>query len=105
VRGVLAVIARVGGALADVRALLFRMPQRSLELLGQCFAETPLACRIRGQFYRPFLGKCGRNFQVAINAKLEHCRSIEVGNDVYIGHGSWLSGSAASVQGSAWRIK
>ena len=65
---------------------------RLLELLGEVFPESDMGCRIRGAIHRPFLKSCGKNFQVALHAKLEHRRGIEVGDDVYIGHGSWLSG-------------
>lgn len=68
------------------------MSLRFLELLGQIFPENSWGCRARGLFYQPFLKKCGRNFQVALHAKIEHLQNIEVGNDVYIGHGSWISG-------------
>lgn len=68
--------------------LLFRI----LELFGQIFPEDSRGCRIRGLIHYPFLGKCGKNFQVGIGAKLEHLQKIEIGNDVYIGHGCWISG-------------
>ena len=74
------------------------MPLRLLEILGQSFPENAWGCRIRGFFYKPFLKKCGRNFQVALQAKLEHPHGIEVGNDVYIGHGSWISGLRGGVR-------
>ncbi|MBN1505722.1 MAG: acyltransferase [Sedimentisphaerales bacterium] len=73
------------------------MPLRLLEILGQLFPENACGCQIRGAFYRPFLKKCGRNFQVALHAKLEHLGGIEVGDDVYIGHGSWISGLRAGL--------
>ncbi|WP_439504245.1 acyltransferase [Sediminibacterium sp.] len=65
---------------------------RIIELIGQIFPEDSRGCKIRGLIYRPFLKKCGKNFQVGMNAKLEHLSEIEVGNDVYIGHGCWISG-------------
>lgn len=69
-----------------------RLIIRILELIGQCFPEDTRGCKIRGLIYRPFLKKCGRNFQVGLGAKLEHPGNIVVGNDVYIGHGCWISG-------------
>lgn len=80
-----------------LRAILPAMPMRLLELFGQLFPENSWGCRIRGAFYRPFLKSCGRNFQVGLMAKLEHPDGIEVGNDVYIGHGSWISGLRGGV--------
>ena len=65
---------------------------RWLELLGQLLPEDSRGCRIRGYIYQPFLKKCGRNFQVGVGVKLENLHNIKVGNDVYIGHGSWING-------------
>ncbi|MBW2292232.1 MAG: acyltransferase [Deltaproteobacteria bacterium] len=72
--------------------LLTGILMRCLELLGEVFPESDIGCRIRGAIHRPFLKSCGKNFQVGLHAKLEHRQGIEVGDDVYIGHGSWLSG-------------
>lgn len=86
-------LVRAPRAIAGVLwALLRGMPLRFLELLGQCFPENTWGCKIRGALYRPFLKRCGRDFQVALHAKLEHPGGIEVGHHVYIGHGAWLSG-------------
>ncbi|WP_111672224.1 acyltransferase [Algoriphagus litoralis] len=71
---------------------LFDTLFRILEISSQVFPSSAWGCNIRGWVYKPFLRKCGNNFQVALGAKLEHCRNIEVGNDVYIGHGCWISG-------------
>lgn len=65
---------------------------RALELLGQVFPEDSRGCKIRGLIYRPFLKECGNNFQVGLGAKLEHLGNIVIGNNVYIGHGCWISG-------------
>lgn len=74
--------------------LLFRL----IELFGQIFPEDARGCLIRGYIYRPYLRKCGNNFQVGIGAKLEHLKNIEVGNDVYIGHGCWISGIRGGIK-------
>lgn len=71
---------------------LGRIVFRFLEIITQIFPEDSRGCRIRGFLYKPFLKKCGRNFQVGIGAKLEHLQNIEIGDDVYIGHGCWISG-------------
>ena len=78
-------------------SILKAMPMRLLEIFGQMFPENSWGCRVRGAFYRPFLKSCGRNFQVGLQAKLEHPAGIEVGHDVYIGHGSWVSGLRGGV--------
>lgn len=78
-------------------AIFSGMPMRVLELFGQIFPDNSWGCRIRGTFYRPFMKSCGKNFQVALQAKLEHPKEIEVGENVYIGHGSWISGLRGGV--------
>ncbi|QZT37223.1 acyltransferase [Halosquirtibacter xylanolyticus] len=65
---------------------------RFLEVLGGFFPETSLGCKIRGCIYRPFLKNCGANFQVALNVKFENLNKINIGNNVYVGYGSWING-------------
>lgn len=79
-------------------AVCVEMPRRFLELLGQLLPESAWGCRIRGDFQRPFLMSCGRNFQLGLSAKLEHPRGISLGDDVYIGHGCWISGHRGGVR-------
>lgn len=74
--------------------ILFRL----MELAGQLMPPNAWGCRVRGMIYKPFLKNCGRNFQVGLQAKLEHLSNIEVGDDVYIGHGSWISGVRGGVK-------
>lgn len=75
-----------------------RVMFRLLELFGQLFPEDSRGCKIRGQIYRPFLKKCGKNFQVGLYAKLEHLNNIEVADNVYIGHGCWISGIRGGIK-------
>jgi maltose O-acetyltransferase len=72
-------------------------PLRWLEIFGQIFPENSFGCTVRGWLYRPFMKSCGKNFQVGLAVKLEHCNNINVGNHVYIGHGSWISGLRGGV--------
>lgn len=71
---------------------------RILEISSQIFPASSRGCRIRGLIYKPFLMKCGRNFQVAIGAKIENLRNIEVGNDVYIGPDCWICGVRGGIK-------
>lgn len=74
------------------------LPLRFVELMGQLLPENSAGCMIRGAMLRPFLKRCGRNFQVGLSVKLEHLGSIEVGDNVYIGHGCWISGLRGGIQ-------
>ena len=76
-----------------VKGMFFRF----FELLSQVLPESSTGCFIRGLIYRPFLGSCGKNFQVGIGVKLEHLSNIYIGDDVYIGHCSWVSGLRGGV--------
>ena len=73
--------------------MMFRLvPLRIAECIGQFFPEDSTGCKIRGYLYKPFLKKCGKNFQVSLRVKLENLNKIEIGDDVYVGYGSWLNG-------------
>lgn len=73
------------------------IPLRFVEIFGQVFPEDSFGCRVRGVLYRPFLKSCGSNLQVALSVKLEHCNNVIIGRDVYIGHGTWISGLRGGV--------
>ncbi len=75
-----------------ITSLIKGMPLRSFEIFGSLFPDDSWGCRVRGALYRPYLKKCGKDFQVSINAKLEHLNGIEIGDNVYIGYSSWISG-------------
>ncbi|MGF1710713.1 acyltransferase [Vibrio sp. 99-70-13A1] len=60
--------------------------------------QTPRCHRIRGWIYRPFCKKIGKNFQVDRNVQLQGLRNIEIGDDVYIGYGSWIHGLREGVE-------
>lgn len=73
-------------------------PQRFLEIIGNFFPENAFGCKVRGLLLKSFLKKCGKNFQIGLHVKLEHLKNIEVGDDVYIGHGSWISGLRGGIK-------
>lgn len=73
-------------------------PLRFIEIFGNFFPENAFGCKVRGLLLRSFLKKCGNNFQIGLNVKLEHLNNIEIGNNVYIGHGSWISGLRGGVK-------
>ena len=75
-----------------ILTILKGFPLRFVEILGQVLPENTAGCKLRGLMYKPFLKKCGKNFQVGLSAKLEFLNNIEVNDNVYIGHGCWISG-------------
>lgn len=84
-------------ALRIVWTVVSGVPFRLLEIGSQIFPENAWGCWLRGLIYRPFLKKCGRNFQVGLQAKLENLALISVEDDVYIGHGCWLNGAGGGI--------
>ena len=70
---------------------------RLIEIIGNLFPSYHWGNKVRGALYKLFLKKCGKNFQVDINVKLSSLHNIEVGNDVYIGYGSWIHGVGGGV--------
>ena len=70
---------------------------RLIEIVGNFFPSYHWGNKVRGALYKLFLKKCGKNFQVDINVKLSSLHNIEVGNDVYIGYGSWIHGVGGGV--------
>ncbi|PAB59391.1 acyltransferase [Anaeromicrobium sediminis] len=48
---------------------------------------------IRGWLMRPFFKRCGKNFQIASGVTINVSRNMEIGNDVYIAHNSWINAS------------
>ncbi|MBS8240734.1 acyltransferase [Marinobacter lipolyticus] len=47
--------------------------------------------RIRGWWYGRKIKSIGKNFQVAQNVVIEHPENLTIGDDVFIGTGSWIS--------------
>jgi maltose O-acetyltransferase len=63
-------------------------------LLTNWLPEITLTCKLRGFLGRFFLGKCGRNFQYGAHVRFLAPWGIEIGDNVYIAAGCWLSGGA-----------
>ena len=50
--------------------------------------------KIRGALVSPFLGKCGRNFQLAQGVIINHPERIFVGNNCYFAHRMYINAEA-----------
>lgn len=91
-------IKRVGIFVLSFFQSLKLFPLRLVDILGQLFPEDSFGCKFRGKLYSFFLKKCGVNFQVGLRVKLEHLHNIEIGDHVYIGYGSWISGLRGGIE-------
>lgn len=63
-------------------------------LLTDWLPEISATCKLRGFLCHPFLKHCGKNFQYGRGVRFLNSGGIEIGNDVYIAAGCWLSGGA-----------
>jgi acetyltransferase-like isoleucine patch superfamily enzyme len=66
-------------------------------LLTNWLPEITATCRLRGVLTRIFLKKCGRNFQYGARVRFLAPWGIEIGDNVYIAGGSWVSGSGSLI--------
>ncbi len=68
------------------------LPLWCVQLLTNWLPENRVTIRIRGTLVAPFLGKCGKNFQLARHVTFLNSSGIKIGNDVYIAAGCWIDG-------------
>ena len=68
------------------------LPIWLLWLLTSWWPNNRITIKIRGTLHRPFIKKCGKNFQMANGVMLRDTNNIEIGNDVYIAYNAWLNG-------------
>jgi acetyltransferase-like isoleucine patch superfamily enzyme len=62
-------------------------------LISEILPNVKQSNKIRGEMVKPFLKKCGNNFQLAKGVTINMIRNIEIGDDVYIAHNTWLNGA------------
>jgi acetyltransferase-like isoleucine patch superfamily enzyme len=72
--------------------LRFALPLWFGQLLTNWLPENRITIRIRGALAAPFLGKCGKNLQLARHVTFLNSSGIKVGDNVYIATGCWIDG-------------
>lgn len=72
--------------------LRYAIPLWFVQLLTNWLPENRVAIQIRGYLARPFLGKCGKNLQLARHVTFLNSSGIKVGDNVYIATGCWIDG-------------
>ena len=70
----------------------YTLPLWFVQLLTNWLPENRITIRIRGSLVASFLGKCGKNFQVARDVTFLNSYGIKVGDNVYIATGCWIDG-------------
>lgn len=61
-----------------------------IKVLNILIPDGPTGDRLRGRLYEPYLSGVGSNFKVAANAFIFNPSGLVVGDNVYIGYGSYL---------------
>lgn len=76
---------------------LYALPLWFVQLLTNWLPENKITIRIRGALVAPFLGKCGKNLQLARNVTFLNSLGIKIGDNVYIATGCWIDGMSGLV--------
>ncbi len=70
----------------------YSIPLWFVQLLTNWLPENRITIRIRGSLVRPFLGRCGKNLQLARGITFLNSSGIIIGDNVYIATGCWIDG-------------
>ncbi|MEB8305380.1 acyltransferase [Staphylococcus xylosus] len=71
--------------------LRFNLPFSLLSSLTSFLPDNRYSIKIRGGILKPFIFKCGKNFQIGRDVTILNSNNIEIGNNVYIAKGTWLN--------------
>lgn len=71
--------------------LRYQIPLWIVSLLIEWWPDNRIVDTIRGFLFKPFIGKCGKNFAVAKGVQLKNSDKLIVGDNVYLASGVWLN--------------
>lgn len=71
----------------------------SINLILGVLPNHSLSSLVRGYFYSFFLKKCGKKFRVAQGVLINCKENMEVGDNVYIAHDSWINAAGGIIFG------
>lgn len=74
---------------------MYQVIQNVFEEVSQIFPDCSWGNKLRGQLYKPFFKKCGRNIQISKKVHILNPNKIEIGENVYLGFGSWIHGQGS----------
>ena len=66
------------------------VPIYLIGLITNILPPTTTMNYVRGFFVRPFLGKCGKRFQLGKNVIINHPELLFLGSDCYISHNCYI---------------
>ena len=74
------------------RILRYDLPMHFVLWITNFLPDNVVFIKLRGRLASLFFKKCGRRLGLGRNVCIYNPSSVEVGNDVYIAYGCWLSG-------------
>ena len=74
------------------RLIRYDWPMHLVYLLTNWLPDNVVFIRLRGGMARPFFKKCGKRLGIGRNVCFYNPSSIEIGDDVYVAYGCWISG-------------
>lgn len=83
-----------------MRFMYYIIPVHIIMIITSVLPNLKISNKIRGFLLRPFFKKCGKNLQVASGVILIQTRNIEIGDNVYIAHDTWINGTGGLKIGS-----
>ncbi|MEF1248694.1 acyltransferase [Vibrio owensii] len=77
---------------------LSELPHRILVVLSQIFPNNATGCKLRGFVYKYKLKSAGKNLQIATGVIIDNPKNLIVGDNVYIGHNSWINAIGEGIE-------
>lgn len=68
------------------------LPLWVVQLFSNWLPENRVTIRLRGLLVKPFLGRCGKNLQLARRVTFLNPHGISIGDHVYLATGCWVDG-------------
>lgn len=71
--------------------LRWALPAWLIGLFTNWLPDNRIVLRLRGCLMRPFIGRCGRGFQLGAYVSLLNAHRLQVGDNVYMARGCWVN--------------
>ncbi len=75
----------------------YSLPFSFVMFMTEWIPDMTISVKLRGIFVKPFLYKCGKNFQISRDVTILSPHRITVGDNVFIGKGCWLNAKGGIV--------
>lgn len=69
----------------------YDIPIWIVTILTNWLPDNRMTIRLRGSLFKPFICKCGKNFEIAKWVQLKSTHRLVVGDNVYIASGVWIN--------------